>query len=236
MSMSVSLPYIDFHTHRQVHAGESDVLEIVSMHEKTKDDNAWQTIGYHPWWTHSILEPFRLQDISMAISTNKKCIALGECGLDGIKGGSVDVQEKNFELQLELAEKLKVPVIIHCVRRYDRLLQIRRHWKDQLWVVHGYRRNKQLTRQVLDAGIRVSVSPFPDPNESFAEMLRFLPDDAFFIETDSDRRVDIRGRYQLMAELRKIDTFALRKQMYQNCCELFTWNLRPETGLSEQHF
>ena len=39
--------------------------------------------------------------------------------------------------------------------------------------------------------------------------------------------VDIVGRYRLMAELRKIDIFALRKQMYQNCCNFFNGNNGP---------
>ena len=137
-------PYIDFHTHKAVHNGEEDVMEIISMHQ---------------------------DELSIAISTHPRCLALGECGLDGLKGAAREIQEQNFEAQLTIARALNLPVIIHCVRQFDRLLQIRKQWRDTQWVIHGYRRNAILTRQLLDEGIGVSVSPFPGMNTSFIDML-----------------------------------------------------------------
>ena len=67
---------------------------------------------------------------------------------------------------------------------------------------------------------------FDSINPSFAETLSYLPDNDYFLETDSDHRVDIVG-YRLMAELRKIDIFALRKQMYQNCCNFSMETMAP---------
>ena len=216
-------PYIDFHTHKAVHHGEDDVMEIISMHQQIKNETDWLTLGYHPWWLHEVLTKEALDELSIALSNHPRCLALGECGLDGLKGAAREIQEQNFEAQLTIAKALRLPVIIHCVRQFDRLLQIRKQWRDTKWVIHGYRRNVILTRQLLDEGIGVSVSPFPGMNASFTDMLHFLPMDSFYLETDSDHRVDIRGRYALMAELRKIDIFALRWQMYQNCSDLFQW-------------
>ncbi|MBP6398870.1 MAG: TatD family hydrolase [Saprospiraceae bacterium] len=216
-------PYIDFHTHKAVHNGEEDVMEIISMHQHIKNETDWVTLGYHPWWLHEVLSKEALDELSIAISTHPRCLALGECGLDGLKGAAREIQEQNFEAQLTIARALNLPVIIHCVRQFDRLLQIRKQWRDTQWVIHGYRRNAILTRQLLDEGIGVSVSPFPGMNTSFIDMLFYLPMENFYLETDSDHRIDIRGRYALMAELRKIDIFALRRQMYQNCSNLFQW-------------
>ncbi|HRD06795.1 MAG: TatD family hydrolase [Saprospiraceae bacterium] len=229
-------PYIDFHTHKRVHAGDDDVVEIISMHSDVKKEAAWYTVGFHPWWSHTRLLEQDLAWLHHQLEDEKACIGVGECGLDGLKGADAQIQEKNFEIQLSIAEKFNAPVIIHCVRRYDRLLQIRKHWRSQQWVVHGYRRNKMLTKQLLDEGIKLSVSPFDSINPSFAETLSYLPDNDYFLETDSDHRVDIVGRYRLMAELRKIDIFALRKQMYQNCCNFFQWKQWPQPGLSAPHY
>lgn len=223
-------PYIDFHTHKTVHTGESDVWEIVSMHQEIKREAAWVTLGYHPWWQHEVLGQEALEALGTTLQQDPRCLALGECGLDGLKGADKAIQEQNFEAQLSIAKALRLPVIIHCVRQFDRLLQIRKHWRDTRWVIHGYRRNTILTRQLLDEGIGVSVSPFPGMNPSFQDMLNYLPMDGFYLETDSDHRIDIRGRYALMAELRKIDIFALRRQMYQNCCDLFPWKQWPTAG------
>ncbi|MBK9686918.1 MAG: TatD family hydrolase [Saprospiraceae bacterium] len=172
-------PYIDFHTHKAVHAGEDDVMEIVSMHQHIKNEADWLTLGYHPWWLHEVLTKEALNELSTALSIHPRCLALGECGLDGLKGATREIQEQNFEAQLAIARALSLPVIIHCVRQFDRLLQIRRQWRDTKWVIHGYRRNVILTRQLLDEGIGVSVSPFPDMNSSFTEMLHFLPMESF---------------------------------------------------------
>lgn len=218
-------PFVDFHTHKAVHRGEADVWEIVSMHENIKNDTDWLTLGYHPWWLHDVLDADALHALHLAIQSAPRCLAVGECGLDGLKGASKKIQEQNFEFQLQIAQNLNMPVIIHCVRQFDRLLQIRKAWRDTQWVIHGYRRNIILTRQLLDLGIQVSVSPFQEMNQSFIEMLNYLPIDRFFLETDSDHRIDIRGRYALMADLRKMDIFALRRQMYQNCSELFQWKM-----------
>ncbi len=227
-------PYIDFHTHKRVEMHNAEVVEIISMHKDVKNREGWFTLGFHPWWLHETLSDDDLQNMKSSLASDELCLALGECGLDGLKGASTQIQEKNFELQLALADEMKAPVIIHCVRRYDRLLQIRKNWLHQSWVVHGYRRNKILTQQMLDENIKVSVSPFEGANESFVETLQYLPDTAFFLETDSDHRLGIVARYQLMANLRKIDIFALREQMYQNCCNFFQWKQWPQPGLSER--
>ena len=43
------------------------------------------------------------------------CVAVGECGMDGSAGCRVqkDVQSKAFRLQVELAMKLKLPLVLH---------------------------------------------------------------------------------------------------------------------------
>ena len=147
-------PYIDFHTHKRAYAGDDDVVEIISHAQRCQK----RQCRFIPGGPTPVVRAGSSAWLHHQLEDEKACIG-GECGLDGLKGADAQIQEKNFEIQLSIAEKFNAPVIIHCVRRYDRLLQIRKHWRSQQWVVHGYRRNKMLTKQLLDEGIKLSVGP-----------------------------------------------------------------------------
>ena len=49
------------------------------------------------------------------ISAHKNCVAIGECGLDGLIDVDEKLQEKAFQAQIEIANSVKKPLIIHCV-------------------------------------------------------------------------------------------------------------------------
>ena len=78
------MTYIDFHTHRVPSA--SDVVAVVDGRE---------TWGIHPWRAD---EAFVSPDLADRI-------AIGECGLDGLRGPSMEVQEKVFLEQIALSEQ-----------------------------------------------------------------------------------------------------------------------------------
>ncbi|MBK8700980.1 MAG: TatD family hydrolase [Saprospiraceae bacterium] len=223
-------PYIDFHTHKALHKNSSEVLEIISMHDDCKDAEVLHTLGHHPWWTHQLLTSNQLTGIKDYILRNDRCIALGECGLDKLKGPPMSIQEQIFIQQLAIANEAGVPVVVHCVRQYDLLLSLRRQYGSTPWVVHGFRRNKQLAKALLDQGIYLSVSPFARLNPTFQEMLQYLPLDYFFLETDSEYSHTIGERYEIMAVLRKMDIFALKAQLLKNCATFYLWRNHHFTG------
>lgn len=220
--MSGQYPYIDFHTHKAIFADDGEVLEIVSCHKECKHPESLHTLAHHPWWTNHPLTPDEVTTLKNYLILNNKCIGLGEFGLDKLKGASKHIQEEVFHQHIQLANELQSPVIIHCVRQYDTMLALRKYGKTP-WVIHGYRRNKILAKSLLDYDIKVSVSPFEEMNTSFVELLAYLPDDTFFIETDSDYRLNIKQRYAIMSNLRKLDIFDLRKKMFENTNEFFKW-------------
>ena len=69
----------------------------------------------------------------------------------------------------------------------------------------------------------LSVSPLPQMNTSFVEMLQYLPMDSFFIETDSEYSLSIRQRYEILADLKSINVVELQVQMVNNFNQLFSW-------------
>lgn len=212
--MTSPYKYIDFHTHRWHQ--NMDVVEILSLHGAQSRDKQGFTIGFHPWWTNSLLSDDQLMLLKTFYEQESSCLALGECGLDKLKGSNLTLQEAIFIQQLELANQLHAPVVIHCVRAFDRILRLRKTYGLTPWVVHGFVRNKVLAKQVLDAGMFVSVAPHENMSMPFRETLEYLPMDRFFIETDSDTSSSIQERYVLMATLKRINVETLKLQMIEN--------------------
>ena len=117
-------PFIDFHTHSRWNG--DDILEVVSIHGTQKKEVTFYTIGYHPWWTLKLLTGKELYLMADRYINDPFCLGLGEFGLDNIKGADIDLQEEIFIQQIQMANRLKSPVIIHCVRSFDRMLRLRK--------------------------------------------------------------------------------------------------------------
>lgn len=207
--------YIDFHTHKPLYSKDENVLEVISTHKNIKYESEYFTVGHHPWWTNAALSETDLLNMEKLLS-NKYCLGIGECGLDKLKGASKEIQEEVFYQHIMLANKKDAPLIVHCVRQYDQILNFKKKYGNTLWVIHGFRRNQQLAKSLIDQGIMLSVSPFERMNDSFTAMLQFLPANSYFIETDSEYSLTIVERYQLMAKTKKVDLEALKEVMRLN--------------------
>ena len=214
--------YIDFHTHKPLFSTDSNVLEIISMHKTVKYEGEYFTVGHHPWWTNEKLSEADLLNMEMLLS-DKYCVGIGECGLDKLKGATKEIQDEVFYQHIMLANKNNVPLVVHCVRQYDQVLNFKKKYGKTPWVIHGFRRNKQLAKSLIDHGIMLSVSPLRQMNESFVEMLQFLPNNSYFLETDSEYSLTIMEHYQLMSELKKVDLEELKGQMKVNFDGFFGW-------------
>ena len=214
--------YIDFHTHKPMYLDDKEVIEIISAHKSVKYENEFYTIGHHPWWTEKPLIEDEINNLKQNLQS-KFCLGIGECGLDKLKGASKEIQEEVFYQQIQVANENNVPLIIHCVRQYDQILHFRKQYGKTSWVIHGFRRIQQLAKSLLDQGIKMSVSPFENMNQSFKEMLEYIPINGFFIETDSDYSLNIKERYAIMASLKKVGEVHLQDLMFQNFTAFFKW-------------
>lgn len=152
----------DFHTHNlQAPAGAAIINLPAEWTEHPTlfcpRKGALYSAGVHPWWTNDMLAIERMLAALPTLLQHPQIVALGECGLDALRGGDLDVQEEVFKRQIALAEKLKLPVTLHIVRTYDRLLRIKKelHPTTQ-WTIHGFRGRPALARQLLAAGINLS--------------------------------------------------------------------------------
>ena len=169
--------------------------------------------GIHPWYSEDS-EP-QLKYL-YEIATDPRIIAIGETGLDKIKGPSLSVQIPVFKSHIELSEKLKKPLIIHAVKVWEQLYHIRKEAKPtQPWIIHGFRGNPQVTQQMVKAGFVFSLG-----DKFNVDSLEFIPKESLFCETDEDE-MDIRDVYQQIADALNQDVEDFAAQIAKNVHRVF---------------
>jgi TatD DNase family protein len=210
---------LDFHTHSRRHADSDDVAEIISVHLGQEKDKKYYTVGLHPWWTESVITD-KQKSALIALLSDSNCLAMGEMGIDRLKGPDLTIQMEVLRSQLAIAQELEKPVIIHCVRAFDHLMQIKKEFPEiSKWCVHGYGRHSILAQQLIDHGFYLSL--MPAPAAKYQEWFTTLPLDKLFLETDSTPQITIAQIYSLVAEVSGITMDELCKQMNNNASNFF---------------
>jgi TatD DNase family protein len=173
----------NLHTHKT--SGTSDVFEVVNRYPYEAIDIPFFSAGIHPWH----IEESRL-DEHLAIIEERlqmdNCLALGECGLDKRIEMPLEIQAKVFEKQLLLAKKYKKPVILHCVAAYQEVIEINKRLAPGVaMVIHGFSKNEQVAKQLLDNGFYLSFGKYLLRNPELSSVFAKVPAERFFLETDS---------------------------------------------------
>ncbi len=179
------------------------------------------SMGIHPWY----IDPAGLNQQQEELAKYAKkynVIAIGECGLDKITETDWQLQVSAFEEQVRLANQLKKPLIIHCVRAFEEVLHLLKVEKVQVPVIfHGFNKNLQLAERLISAGYYLSFGAALLKGGSNASVvLKSIPGDRFFLETD-DSPVDIADIYTAAASLLKTEPDALILQLQNNFHRVF---------------
>ncbi|MEG1025281.1 MAG: TatD family hydrolase [Flavobacterium sp.] len=178
------MDFFNFHTHQ--FTNQSDILELVNQYPQDFDASIpYYSIGIHPWY----IKEDRLEDDLKIIEEKlqtKNCLALGECGLDKRVEIPLELQIQVFEKQLALAEKYRKPVVIHCVAAFQEIIAIKKRMKISVpMIVHGFSKNSQVAEQLIAAGFYISFGKYLLQNPSLKEVFQKIPNDRFFLETDT---------------------------------------------------
>ena len=168
---------LDFHTHRLDATG---ALIAVDPHRFDPQPGKWYSVGFHPWDNVENLTNSDF-DLLRQCAGHPQVLAVGETGIDRLRGGDLEKQEAAFVRHLQLARELRKPVVVHNVRATQDILDARRSARldDVTLVIHGMRGNANVARTLLDAGCYLSYGP-----RFNAEALQATPPDHLLIETD----------------------------------------------------
>ena len=195
--------FYNLHTHKSSH--QENVLEIVNQYPNEFDASAaFFSIGIHPWHIDVEKTADYLNIIEEKIQLNN-CLALGECGLDKRIETPLEIQTEVFEKQLILAQKYKKPVILHCVSAYQEVIEIKKRLKiDVPMVIHGFSKNEQVAKSLLDNGFYLSFGKYLLRNPELSLVFEKVPNHQFLLETDmiDETIFDV---YEKAASIKKID-------------------------------
>lgn len=197
-------PYVNIHTHRPTGRG----TELRSA-------------GIHPWdagKTAAADAPSLGLLLAQQLSAAQ---AIGETGLDAACGVDMQAQERLFRAHLELAGQLRLPVVIHCVRRFEAVMSILGRYRLPGVIFHGFIGSRQQALQAAGRGYMLSFGRRSLASPRTAEAMRALPPESMFLETDDDDTA-IEDIYAAAADAVQTDIATLRERIYGNYKRLFT--------------
>jgi TatD DNase family protein len=206
---------------------------LASIKIANKYPDVYCSIGIHP---HDAKD---MRDGDMErlekLSSSPKVKAIGETGLDFFRNYSDRAtQEKAFHNQIDLSQKLGLPMIIHIRDAYPEAKEILTQHKYYNGVLHCYSGDDNFSNWALAQGFYISFTgSITYNNPKLKEIAKHIPEDRLLIETDAPylAPVPMRGKRnepsyvkytaQTIAHLRNCSTEHLAEITTKNTKTLF---------------
>lgn len=185
------MQFWDFHTH-QVKSSA-----VVFNDASTPiPETGFFSVGIHPWQV-DIHWDERLQEIQQISKHNLQVLAIGEAGFDRLKGPETPLQKAAFYAQARWAKTLEIPLILHCVKAHDLLLEYFKSDPNPPVIIwHGWNLKPDLARLLLPNPLYFSFGRhLLSPESNAAKWLFECPRDRIFLETD-DSGLEIDSIYK----------------------------------------
>lgn len=200
-------------------------------------DFVYCSIGIHPSDSKDLndTELERLEKLCLEHSVRQggKVVAVGEIGLDYYwDEPERAIQKKWFEAQIEMARRVKLPLIIHSREAAQDTMEImkRLHTEEIGGIIHCYSYSVELAREFLDMGFYFGIGgvvTFQNAKK-LLEVVKELPLERIVLETDSPYLAPVpnRGRRNTslnlpyvvakIAQLKGISEEEVMRQTYRN--------------------
>ncbi len=203
-----------------------------------KYEEVYFTAGFHP----TELNKFREGDLEKTedFARHEKCVAIGEIGLDyHYPDTDKPLQREVFLKQLELAEKLNIPVQIHSRDCAEDMLEILKEYAPRLKagaLLHCYSHSAEIAKELEKLGLYFSfggTSTYSGSKKA-KKTIAQLGADRLLTETDSPY-LPPKSKYgtfpntpesipeilENMAVIRGISTEEMTETVWQNAHKLF---------------
>ncbi|MGV8086571.1 MAG: TatD family hydrolase [Candidatus Woesearchaeota archaeon] len=215
------------------------ILELSKKHDIVKI-----ALGIYP--THcleliesnnSTLFEKELESIEKNI-INKKCIAIGEVGLEYSEIKDLNDAKKNIQKDclkkfIALAKKYDIPIILHSRGAESDLIELleKEDMKDHKVIMHCFSGRKHLVQKVRDNGWFFSIPCNLARNLHFQQIVNGTPIAKLLTETDApyqspipgtvNRSDNVRLTITKIAELKKMTEEEVSNIIYANYMKLF---------------
>lgn len=223
--MKSILPHTNIHSHSSGTDGDITITNTHQFFERIIDHSIY-SIGLHPWYLNTNTLNEDLSSLEKHAAMNN-VIAIGECGLDKLCQTGWELQKIAFIQQIQIAEKLKKPMIIHCVKAFNELIETKKELKVKTpMIVHGYNNNKHIAEQLLQHDFFFSFGKALLKADSNASaLIGTLPKERIFLETD-DADISIKTIFDAAASHLQMNKDELKAIIYNNFKTVFQYE-RP---------
>ncbi|SOD19749.1 TatD DNase family protein [Pedobacter xixiisoli] len=209
--------FLDIHTHQAKQERAVVAIQSLSLTESTflaMPKTKPISIGIHPWYGKLEELPKNMKYLSV-LARQKNVKLIGECGLDKLKGETMESQLQILEDQVTLAEELQKPLILHCVKAFDELIALKKRLQPSVpMIIHGFNKKHEMAEQLINQGFYLSFGAAVLKSEEVAFAIEKTKH-PFFLETD-EAVVDIKEIYTKVAEIKKISLDELKDIIFAN--------------------
>lgn len=170
-----------------------EALKIADLHE-----NLYSTVGCHPtrcseFDNHNLGRQGyldKLFELASSPANKSKVVAIGEIGLDydRLHFCPKEVQQQCFNLQLDLAQKTRLPLFLHNRNSIDDFIRILEENKEKFTpsggVVHSFDGSAQDMNRILGMGFYIGINGCSLKTEQNLQVAKLIPSNRLMIETD----------------------------------------------------
>lgn len=211
-----------------------DGLELAKKYPEV----CYATVGLHPVYVDEAKEESNLENI-ITENAGTQLVGIGECGMDFFRSKPEDIdniqQEKVFEDQIRLALKYDLPLMLHVRDSYQKTLSILSKYFKKGEVqyrgnAHFFVGTIEEAKAFLDLGFSISFTGVITFVKAYEDLVRFVPLDRMFAETDSpyvspiphrgkrNNPVHVIDIYKKIAEIKQIPLQVVKDTLYANAC------------------
>lgn len=147
----------------------------------------YYAFGFHPWFlSREDKSCFRKLEQILSLQP-EGLVAVGECGLDKEIDTPFELQLEFLDVQLQLARHYNLPVILHCRKAFNELLQRLKHAqlpRGGIW--HAFSGSIQQAEVMIELGFKIGVGgviTYPRAQKT-RDAVAKLPVSALVLETD----------------------------------------------------
>ncbi|MDD6302904.1 MAG: TatD family hydrolase [Bacillales bacterium] len=219
--------------------GDNLPHSIIASKLSKEFNEVYAAVGIHPEEIDSIDIDEALIELEKLVKENPKIKAIGEIGLDKYWNNQEEViakQKEYFIKQIELANKLHLPVIIHDREAHGDTLEILKKYPPLYGgVLHCFSGSVEFMKEIIKLGFYIGIDgPVTYKNAiKVKEVVSELPLDKMVIETDSPYMtpVPLRGKINCphylkyvideISRIKSIDSREIEYTTYNNGKKLF---------------
>ena len=214
-----------------------DSIEAVNMANEfsiyASYASIYASIGIHP---HDSKNYSNIPEEFFKLVNNYRVIAIGEIGLDYYYDNSPREKQKEiFKIQLDFAQKIKLPVILHIRDAMNDAMEILREYKNLKFLFHCYSGGLEYLDEILEMNNMIAVGgslTWKNSNE-LREVVKKIPVENLLFETDCPYMspVPFRGKlnepayvryvYEKAAELKNLPLSELAEKINGNVKSFF---------------